>query len=376
MTQPSDSRWSWQAIAFIVFAAVLGTAVSRYASRVLDRLDGQFGYRPNPAGVAEFLRELPQPRFRDAGAECMRAKAPADTFLYRFTDQASQAVYGKPFESWNQGNAGTCVSMGFGLGSWTGQSVDWVMGELSEPPLMVDTSVLYAGSRTYARLPPVTNAGYGDGSYGGAAARWISGRCKDGAVGGILYRTQYGPYDLRQYSIAKSRDWGNTGPPRDLAIEASKHRARAVALVDTWDELVASISSGYPVAICSNVGFAATSVRDRDGFLPAGSTWNHCMLVWAVRLADGPGKRDGGLIQNSWQKNWVSGPKWPSDQPDGSFWASRGDLERILRQGDSWSIGGVDGFKARDLDHRKWLMPPPPAPDVSQAKRIDHALAL
>lgn len=370
----SEASWSWSSIAFVIFAAVLGTLVSRYVSKLADRVDSNFGYLPNPSATRQFLNELDKPLFRQAGADCMRNAQKVDTFLYRYADDAHRAVYGKPFQAWNQGQAGTCVSFGWGIGSYIGQAVDWKQGELEKPPLLVAVEPIYAGSRTYGRMPPVTFAGYSDGSFGAAAARWVSGKCKDPAVGGVTYREVFGKYDLTKYSIDRSREWGAYGPPRDIAVQAAKHRALAVAQVSTWDELVAAITSGYCVPVCSDVGFASTNVRDRDGFLPRGGNWNHCMCVIGLRFADGPGKKDGALIINSWGLSWVTGGKWPGDQPDGSFWVTRQDIESILRQGDSFAIGGVDGFKWRKLEHKEWMTPPPQA--SSKPAMISHALAL
>jgi hypothetical protein len=370
----SDNSWTFSAVAFVVFAAALGTLVSRYVAKLADKVEDNFGYVPNPEATAEFLSELDQPRFAQAGRDCMANVQKTDTFLYRYADEAHRAVYGKPFTVWNQGSAGTCVSFGWAMGSYIGQCVDWKQGELPAPPKLVATEPLYAGSRTLARLPPVTYAGFSDGSYGAAAARWVAGKCKDPAVGGILFREVVGQYDLSQYSIQRSRDWGAYGPPRDIAIAAAKHRALAVAQVSTWDELCAAIASGYCVPICSNVGFAATNVRDSMGFLPRGGQWNHCMVICATRFADGPGKRDGALIINSWGERSCSGPRWPSDQPEGSFWATRADIEAILRQGDSFAIGGVAGFPFRKLEHKEWLSPEPQA--SSKMPQVYHALAL
>lgn len=347
------NNWDWSAILFVVFAAALGALVNRYVSKIADRVENNFGYLPDPQGTKEFLATLDKPNFSEAGAECIKNNKPVDTFLYRFADKAHREVYGEPLKLWNQGSHGSCVSFGWALGSYISQSVDWSEGELPEPPRLVATEPIYGGSRTSARLPPVSFAGWSDGSYGGAAARWVSG-LKNG-TGGILYRQKYGDVDLTSYSIPLSRNWGAYGVPADLAEEANKHCAKAVALVDSWDSLVAAINSGFCVPICSTVGFAATNVRDKDGFLPRGGTWAHCMLVCGTRFKDGPGGRDGALVANSWGTTWVTGPRWPADQPEGSFWCTKEDMEAILRQGDSFAIGGVDGFKWRDLNHREWM---------------------
>lgn len=364
--RPGEPYGNWRTLVFVVVASILGALATRYTNVLASRVETNFGYKPDPAGTAEFLASLDRPNFREAGAECLANAKPVDAYLYRYADRASRARYGKPFGPWNQGQAGTCVSFGWGMGSYVGQSVDWSTGKVEHPPKLVATEPIYGGSRTAARLPPVSFAGFSDGSYGGAAARWVSG-LKNG-TGGILFREQYGQTDLSDYSIDRSRQWGAYGVPPELARKANEHKAKAVALVDSWDSLVAAVGSGYCVPICSNVGFAATKTRDADGFLPRGGTWGHCMCVIATKFAANSGAngeppmkspRDGALIINSWGATWCNGGKHPSDQPDGSFWATRADIESILKQGDSFAIGGVDGFAYRKLNHADWLTPGP-----------------
>jgi hypothetical protein len=348
----------------VIVVSFIGALVQLATFRLADHIGNNFGYKPNPAGLKEFLGELKEPTFAQAGSDAVKKAKGKDVYLFRYADQAHRKVYGTPFEAWNQGNAGTCVSFGWGLGAYIGQCVDHATGVLPNPPLEVDTSGIYGGSRTAGRMPPVTNAGFSDGSYGAAAARWVSGRCKTPGIGGILYRQKYGSVDLTNYSIPRSREWGAYGVPLDLAKEANRHTARAVAQVSTWEELSSALESGFCVPICSNVGFGATNVRDEDGFLPRGSApWGHCMLLAAIRHAANSSEngmkrpRDGALCINSWGPRSCSGPKLPSDQPDGSFWIERKDVEAILAQGDSFAIGGVNGFAYRDLDHGGWLQP-------------------
>jgi hypothetical protein len=76
------------------------------------------------------------------------------------------------------------------------------------------------------------------------------------------------------------------------------------------------------------------------------------MLCWGIRHQKNGGGRDGALIQNSWQK-WVDGPRWPSDQPEGSFWTSKENIEAAMRQGDSWAISGTT-FEYKKLDNADW----------------------
>lgn len=359
-----DENTEWRLVAGVILAVVIAVLYAASARTLVLTVgaSSDYGYTPDPIGTREFLAELDQPTFAQAGAESIAKAQGVDTFLWRFADKAHRAQYGKPFEVWNQGAAGTCVSFAWGLGSYIGQSVDWVNGELAEPPLLVSTENIYGGSRTLGRVPPVSFAGYSWGSYGAAAARYVCGT-KDGR-GGILYRQKYGAFDLSAYSIPISRDWGATGVPDELAREANKHTARGVALVEDWDSLCASVEAGWPVAICSNVGFAASRVRSPDGFLRRGGTWNHAMLIAAVRHAKNGGGKDGALVVNSWGTDWLdekNSGRWPDDQPKGTFWISRVDAESILAQGDSFSIAGVNGFRWRDLNHRDWLTPADPS---------------
>jgi hypothetical protein len=362
MTARQRTVWTWSAIGFVIVAAVLGALVERATHRIAAGVESRFGYTPNPEGVREFLAELDHPEFKGAAPDVLRNAKGRDTFLFRHADRAHRAVYGRPFEVWNQGNHGSCVSFGWAMGSFVGQAVDWTEGELSDPPKLVATEPIYGGSRTAGRLPPITFAGYSDGSYGAAAARWVVGT--KAGVGGILYRKKYGSVDLTTYDIQTSKEWGANGVPAALAKQATEHTAQGVALCDSWDSLAAAIENGMPVPICSNVGFATTNVRDADGFLPRGGNWSHCMVVIGIRYKANGSPRDGALVCNSWGQAWVRGGRFPDDMPEGCFWADRKDIEAILAQSDSFVIAGVNGWKARDLDNGAWLQPAaaPPQP--------------
>lgn len=340
--------------------AILGVLVERATRRVASQIDGQFGYTPDPEGTRAFLAELDRPLFSDAAKDVIKNAKQQDTFLYRFADRAHRQVYGKPFGPWKQG-IGDCVSFGWAMGSYVGQCVDWAEGELPEPPKLVATEPLYSGSRTAGRLPPVSQAGYSDGSYGGAAARWVAGKCKDPSVGGILFRQQYPGADLTTYNPSRAKEWGNVlcgGGANGLALAklANRNTAKNVALVRNFDEAAASLESGFCVPVCSGVGFS--SQRDADGFAARSGSWAHCMCFIAVRYAKNEGRRDGLLCMNSWG-TFNAGPKWPLDQPDGSFWVSRETVDAMLSGQDSFSISGVN-FKYRNLDHGNWLAPAPP----------------
>lgn len=335
-------------LVLLAAAAVAALWVSRPAG--VGR--GNYGYDRDPAGAREFAAEVGS--FREVGADAIQHAQRKDIFLYRFAYEAHQRVYGRPWQCWDQGDAGTCVSMAFGLGATTANWIDALQGDLPEIPPAVASEPIYGGART-AGIGRTIHTG-GDGATGFGAGRWISGNCPGKPdIGGLLFRQTYGQIDLSRYSISLSREWGRSGVPYALGRLAHETRASAVANVTTWEELVASLERGSPVVLCSSIGYGRWDnqmpMRDAQGFLAKGKPWGHAMLVWAVRH-----DREGGLIQNSWSGSWCHGPKWPDDQPDGSFWADQANIVAALQQGDCWAVAGcVSGFKWRPLDHGVWM---------------------
>lgn len=363
-----DDRLSWRELAAAVLLLVAAIVGARSWRAIEDSLDGRlarnFGWRPDPAATNELLAELGDKKyFAQAAPEAMQESKPRDTFLYRAMYAAHQAAYGRPWEPPRQ-SIGDCVSFGAASAVFCADSLDWQLGKLPAPPLLPATEAVYGGSRVEARGKSGDGAsplgGWSDGSTGSAAARWL----RDW---GVVYRKRYDDLgiDLTTYSGDRAKSWGaygngGQGDKGRLDAVAKQHPCRHVVLVRNWDELVAAIHAGFPVTIASSIGFASGD-RDADGFCAARSTWMHQMCVVATRFAANAGPetknpRDGALILNSWGR-YLAGGKFPADQPEGSFWAARADIERILSQGDSWAIGSVDGWKFRNIHHGEWLMP-------------------
>lgn len=344
----------WAALALIFTAALVFWAFFGAKQPMLGGAE-DFGYEPNPDGVEAFLLTLDKPTFAEAGADCIKQSKDIDTFLYRQMNRAHQARYAKPFLVEKQG-IGDCVSWGWMHGIYAAQSVDWTLGRLPEPPLIPATESIYGGSRVEARGRKEGTGGWSDGSYGAAAAKWV----RDW---GVIYRQEYdGGLDLTTYSASRAKDWGNWGNGGQgdngrLDGVAKNHPAKYVAQVSSFDEAAAAIESGYPVPVASMQGFS--SRRDADGFAAPSGSWAHQMVFISVRYAKNGSPRDGLLCLNSWGPSWIGGPVWPEDQPAGSFWVDRATVDSMCRQGDTFAVGTIDGFKWRDLHHGDWLAPLP-----------------
>jgi hypothetical protein len=360
MPRANALRWLAVALLLGLAAAAIVAGLDRGPGPAGWPGDENYGYRPDPQGVELFLAELPEPLFRQAGAETVREAKGVDTFLYRSAVRAHQARYGKPWVCERQG-IGDCVSWGWAHGVWIAQAVDWETGRLAEPPAFPSTEAIYGGSRVEARgksgdgSSPV--GGWSDGSYGAAAARWV----RDW---GVVYREKFDRYDLTNYSANRAKDWGaygcgGQGDGGKADAIAKKHPAQHIAMVSTWAEAAAAIEAGFPIPVASMQGFA--SQTDAQGYAAASGQWAHQMCFVAVRYQKNGSPSDALLCLNSWGPKWLTyRGRFPADQPDGSFWVTRSVVESMLRAKDSFAVGSVAGFGWRDLHNGNWLAPAPP----------------
>jgi hypothetical protein len=190
-----------------------------------------------------------------------------------------------------------------------------------------DTEFIYATSREVAGI-----LGGVEGSYGAAAIKAMT-------TIGLVSREMLGAEGV--YSGQRAQEWGCKGAPPAVKSQAASFLLGSAALVLTWDELVAALSSGYPVTICQDQGFSLT--RDRDGFCEPEGILGHCMVIAGVRF-----DRPGACILQSWGPDVPDGPR-ALDQPSFSFWADQRVVETILAQGDSWALCNAPDFAVRSL---------------------------
>jgi hypothetical protein len=326
-----------------------------------DGLPGHTGYVPQPDKTQEFLEELDKPFLRDAGPELFDARGPPEAkqgvLLYRAFQKAYKETYGREWIVGAQG-IGDCVSWGWHHGVGIATAVEWQLGNVGEWKLPA-TEGIYGAARVEGLGLDGSGkraiGGYSDGAFGGGAAKGVTKI-------GVLFRQPYEKFDLSKYSPSRAKEWGayGCGGKGDGGWAdgiAHEHVVKKVALVRTFDEAAAAIDSGYPVPVCSSQGFGTKfnqPPRDKDGFLRPLGSWGHCMCFIGTRY-----DRDGLLCLNSWGPRWVSGPKWPDDQPDGSFWVDRKTAEWMLSGRDSFAVSTVEGFPKRKLDNGDWVALPP-----------------
>lgn len=314
----------------------------------MTHYDEHFGWSPNPAATAAYVGSLPEPTI----AQTLLAGAPQerkDAFLWL------PLMSVKP--DWKRGaqGIGDCVSWGAELAATMLMAIQAVVhGDAWEAEAA--TEPIYGGGRVEANGGRL--AGYGDGSYGAAAAKWVRNW-------GVLLRQDYSAvtgnpdHDLRFYSKDRAKSWGNfgCGGQRDergngpLDLLARKHPVKATSLVENAEQLDAALQSGYPVTVASNVGFGRMA-RDSNGIVRASGNWSHQMMFGGVKWL---GINRLFRLFNSWGKS-ASGPDPDivhQAVSDCSWWVTDEDANRMLRQGDSFAFSDIVGFPPRVLDFQK-----------------------
>ena len=222
----------------------------------------------------------------------------------------------------SQGQVGSCV------GCAAAKAIEMMHG------VKVSPEWLYARSRSYFGSTHPYKAG--------SQCGWVAQMIRDiGVVPSMDYPIL--GYDLSKYDASLAYNW-QRGPPEVLDQIAKNYKSPGFYKIETWEQLRDSISQGIPVICGSSVGFGSKSVqvRSSSGMLRSRwwSRWNHAMVFCGV--SDGKSKR--ALLLNSWGNNWIRGPKWLGDEPNGSFWISKRDAEKILSYDDCWAVLPIQGL--------------------------------
>ena len=282
-----------------------------------------FGWKENRESLERYIREHKNPFVAQQNPQIIGTGAGKKVLLHPFLERLTG-----PFRPHNQA-IGDCVSHGFSLGVDMLMATQIVM--MNKPQIwkgFTASEPIYGGSRV-----EIGHYSGGDGSTGHWAAEWLSRY-------GILLRRKYPGWDFRRYNGKTAARLGDLGCPDELEPTAKLHPVRTTAICTSYSEARDCIANGYPVAVCSNVGFGEGHCRrDREGFLKRRAwPWNHCMLFGGMDDT----KRPGLLCFNSWGTDWISGPK--REQPEGTFWVDADTADDMLKQGDSFALSHLVGF--------------------------------
>jgi hypothetical protein len=303
-------------------------------------MSDNYGYVPNLAFTQQYAASLPCQSIGNL-ADGDNGK---DVFLYRAlllclqnSPLASTWIKGR-LCSYNQGNIGSCVGNAEALCLSLESALDIVeRGEPEEFKFMVAPESCYANAREMGNM------------LGGGAGASGAGAAKGSTQLGCLYQTKYPSIDLTTYTVEHCSQFGRSGIPAELKPIAAEHKLQSSYLVKDANEAWTIIGAGTPINQCSNVGFKGN--RDDEGYIAQNGSWSHSMCICGRRTSAKHGKCF--LIANSWGETWASGGLY-LDQPPGYFWAAFDDVNRAIRQNDSFCKVDMDGFKRRNLEWGNW----------------------
>lgn len=205
----------------------------------------------------------------------------------------------------------------------------------------------------------------------GAVPAWIVDHTRER---GVLWADEPG---LPNYNGQRAKAWGAKPPPSEWADKANPYRVEDAAAVTSAQEVCNAINAGYPVTFGS-MQWGTNSIKLVEGRNVARDTtnWPHAQCVVGY---DGTtntyGKRGLFRVDNSWGPE-AHNPKstLPEDAP-GGYYITWDDMEKICREGMTFSISGTKGFPKRDLDFSVlgMAMPVPASQEGFTMFEIDQA---
>jgi hypothetical protein len=294
-----------------------------------------FGYQPDRKGTEAFLSTLAKPTLAQAGPD-LALDEDRDVFL------GSALLSVSP--DWKRGSQkiGSCVGWGWSLSCDILAACDIL---LRNEPEAYGGRVLEASVYGFSRVEVrgQKNLG-GDGSYGGAAAKAVT------KYGTLHYGQTYNGHQFNDNSGSREKEWGRDGVPDSLEKFAAEHKVESVALVTSFGDAAKSLQNGYPVALCSGMGFSMTL---RDGYMTPMGSWAHCQMAAGVRWNPEPAI----LVVNSWGDCYQGtvDKNLPAQFQRSAGWVKAKDFTRMIGPGeDSFALAGYSGFKPRTLPEN-WL---------------------
>lgn len=304
------------------------------------------GYKPNLVEQEKFIGGLGRLKSLRTGAPDLFTEAlPKDALLWKFMYAASEKSGRGQYRIINQ-EIGDCVSHAYARAVECALAVEYMQGSATDWWPVSPESV-------YAGRIDTGDASWSDGWYGSSASKAVRDY-------GVLFKRKYegegSGLDLTVYSGQRAKQMGARGLPKWIYAERKKHLVKEVALITSVAEAKAALANGYPIAICSNVGFEPVPTRrDQNGVATASGSWSHAKCICGYYTIQGRRGEETIYVDfNSWGPNASTGPGGPHDIPGGAFGITEQTMQRILSQRDSYAVSGPRGFERRDLDHETW----------------------
>jgi hypothetical protein len=285
--------------------------------------------------ISQFIEAHEYPYFSQQSQAITGTGEGKIALLWKSLEKASGAEYNPSDQA-----IGDCVGQGFALcvDTLTATQID-IGGQPEQWVAQASSEIIYAGSR----VEVAKQRDWQDGSTGHWAAEFLM------TYGALLRQAYPGGNDFTSYSGKTAKNLGYYGVPDELEPLCKLHPVKTAAIVNSYEECRDAVSNGYPVAVCSNVGFGDSSsqwIRDSQGFLRRKrAPWYHCMAILGV---DDSPARPGALVFNSWGPKWCTGPV-RLGQPFSTFWVDADTIDAMMKQGDSFALSNYVGYPSLNV---------------------------
>jgi hypothetical protein len=249
---------------------------------------------------------------------------------------------GHPLPVWKQ-EAPDCVGQAFALAVTIRLVLQPETFTEDCLPAYAAAEPIYGGSRYEIAYKALNETWHfsGSGTMGIWAVSWL-------LFYGIILRKSYGPFDLTEYDYVNSVSWGSQfsvsgqgpGVPELLEQFAKENPVNQIYQVGTYADARQIIHLGYPIVACTDIIFSKE--RDEHGFCyPIEDKYNHCICIVAI---DELSEHAGLLVCDSLGSERAIGVTTRYDQPEGSFWITWTDAEKIFAQNESYAVGEIQLF--------------------------------
>lgn len=232
---------------------------------------------------------------------------------------------------------GDCVSWGAKHASEYLQCVQILNGS-TEKFRLVFSPYYYGTGRNYVGKNQI---GWQDGSSGSWMAKAVQ-------LYGTLFCDDEGVPD---YSGQIAKRWGDSNSRDDLdkfVQVGQKRLVKGAALIQSWEDLVAAITNGYPCTVASDVGYEMNARS--DGFHHRRGQWGHQMCFIGV---DETYTEPYAIILNSWGEDAMGHLKDfqnGEDLPGGVLRVRKADAMAHIKQGETFAYSQFEGFVEQDIE--------------------------
>jgi hypothetical protein len=255
------------------------------------------------------------------------------------------------FPNWQRKNQGIgdCVSFGHEACATILMCIEDIEnGQLCEAEAATETIYGQARVEVWGK----SHASWNDGASASGGSKAL---VEYGIIPRLNFSNQTGESfdDYRKYSGDKAKNFGYYGSGNhsgDGGIDtiARKTPVTSSVFIETIEQAATCLENGYPLAVCSSLGFNMT--RDSNGIGHRSGSWNHCMALVGIRTFNGELQP---MLMQSWGASCKESAPFPGVNHKAlkrcCWWVKQKDFKSLIAARGTYAFSNVKGLKKRRL---------------------------